>query len=109
MTTEPEGPADEDPPPYELVLADTVDRITQLIMGRARGESDILNVLTDGMWWVQQGPGCSCTEAEAIAAAAVLLGADIDVMADLVVTGHGQPDRSEEYGDDHWHQGGPEL
>lgn len=79
-------------------LDDTANRIQDVSV------EAVLKVLTDGMLWYQEGPGFSCTEAEAIAAAAVMLGADLAEMAELVVDGHGSPDsNSEDEGDDHYH------
>jgi hypothetical protein len=65
---------------------------------------EILKVLTDPMFWENEGPAWSCTEAEAIAAAAVHLGASTFTMSTLVVDGHGQPARSEDEGDLHYHE-----
>lgn len=61
----------------------------------------ILKVLTDGMFWENEGPAWTCLEAEAIAAAAVALGADEAEMAALVVSCHGAGD---DEGDMHYHQ-----
>jgi hypothetical protein len=84
-------------PPYDVVAEDTKDRVVHL------SPREAAEVLDDGMFWDNEGPGFSCREAEALGALLWHAGVDIDRVVDLIVTGHGQPDRSEFEGDDHWH------
>jgi hypothetical protein len=69
------------------------------------GVHDMLKVLTDEMFWSEEAVGFTCTEAEAIAGAAVALGADVSVMADLVVRYHG---REDDEGDLHYQPKDPD-
>lgn len=94
MTTEVEPLA----PCVTDVIDETIERI------RALGTEEIVAALDDGMFWDQEGPGFSCTEAEALGALLYRAGVDIERCAELVVRGHGQCGRSEDEGDLHWHR-----
>ena len=83
----------------DVVIADTRQRIIEMT------NEEAVATMTDGMFWDMEGPGFSCTEAEALASLIYRAGGDIDTIVDLVITGHGQPGRSEDGGDLHWWEG----
>lgn len=87
----------EQAPPYDVVAEETIDRI------RALTAHEAAEILNDGMFWDNEGPGFSCSEAEALGALMYQAGIPGDRVVDLIVTGHGQPGCSEDAGDDHWH------
>lgn len=88
-------------PAKDVVIEETIERLRFITAPEAA------EVLTDTWFWDQEGPGFTCREAEAIGALMMHAGIAVEVIADLIVTGHGQPGRSEDFGDDHWHEPEP--